>query len=74
MSPLGAELVSPPFETDPSWEAEGDVVTLTLCPSATNGGRPTADGTCELPPVPALAAAAAAAAAGGRSSRRLLQG
>lgn len=73
MSPLGAELISPPFETDPSWEADGDVVTLTLCPSATNGGRPTAEGTCELPPAPVVALAAAAAASS-RSGRRLLHG
>lgn len=68
-APLGAELITPPFETDPSWVESGEVVTITLCPSATNGGRPNADGVCQLPgPV-----AGAAAARAGPSGRRLLR-
>ncbi len=73
-APLGAELISPPFETDPSWVQSGEVAIISLCPSATNGGRPNADGVCELPPpVAAAAAGAGPGGPGGPGARRLLR-
>ncbi|PSC74537.1 protocadherin-related 15 [Micractinium conductrix] len=62
LAPLGTEFLVSPFNV--SW-SEGAIASIPFCISATNEGRPNADGVCELP-------GQGAEAAGAATSRRLL--
>jgi hypothetical protein len=55
LAPLGTEFITSGFLTA-SWGPE-EAAAIPLCISGTNGGLPTTDGVCEMPPPRGQAAA-----------------